>query len=109
MVSLGATVIDRGPWFGQFQLRYFGPRPLVEDNSQRSKATTLAYLRVGYKVDKNLKLALDVFNLFDRRGSDVDYYYYASCLRGEPAQGVNDTHFHLVEPRSLRLSLAASF
>ena len=50
-----------------------------------------------------------MFNLFDRRGSDVDYYYYALCLRGEPAQGVNDTHFRLVEPRSLRLSLAASF
>ena len=38
-------VTDCGPWFGQFQLRYFGPRPLIEDNSQRSKATTLAYLR----------------------------------------------------------------
>ncbi|MEO8057689.1 MAG: TonB-dependent receptor [Burkholderiales bacterium] len=108
VVSLGATVVDLGPWFGQFQVRYFGPRPLIEDNSQRSNATTLAYLRVGYKIDKNLKLALDVFNLFDRKGSDIDYYY-ASRLKGEPAEGVNDTHFHPVEPRSLRLSLTASF
>ena len=78
------------------------------DNSQRSKATTLAYLRVGYKIDKNLKLSLDVFNLFDSKGSDIDYYY-ASRLKGEPAEGVNDTHFHPVEPRSLRLSLTANF
>ena len=74
VVSLGATVVDLRPWFGQFQLRYFGPRPLIEDNSQRSKATTLIYLRVGYKIDKNLKLSLDVFNLFDRKGSDIDCY-----------------------------------
>jgi hypothetical protein len=108
VVSLGVTVLDRGPWFGHFQLRYFGPRPLIEDNSQRSQSTTLAYLRVGYKVAANAKVALDVFNLFDRQASDIDYYY-ASRLKGEPAGGVNDRHFHPVEPRRLRLSLSASF
>ena len=108
VVSLGATLTERGPWFGQFQLRYFGPRPLIEDNSQRSKATTLAFLRLGYKIASDLKLALDVFNLFDRKASDIDYYY-ASRLPGEPPEGVNDVHFHPVEPRSVRLTLTASF
>jgi outer membrane receptor protein involved in Fe transport len=108
VASFGATVTEFGPWFGQFQLRYFGPRPLIEDNSQRSKATTLAYLRAGYKVTKDVKVALDVFNLFDRKGSDIDYYY-ASRLQGEPADGVNDIHFHPVEPRSARLTLTANF
>ncbi len=108
VASLGATVTEYGPWFGHFQLRYFGPRPLVENNSQRSQATTLAYLRVGYRISKGTRLALDVFNLFDRKGSDIDYYY-ASRLTGEPAEGVNDIHFHPVEPRSLRLTLHTSF
>ncbi|HEV7915505.1 MAG TPA: TonB-dependent receptor, partial [Albitalea sp.] len=108
VLSLGATVIDRGPWFGQFQLRYFGPRPLIEDNSQRSKAATLAYLRAGYRINPNMKIALDVFNLFDREASDIDYFY-ASRLRGEAAEGVPDVHFHPVEPRSVRLSLVMSF
>jgi outer membrane receptor protein involved in Fe transport len=108
VVSLGATLTGYGPWFGQFQVRYFGPRPLIEDDSQRSKATTLAYLRVGYKITPDLKLALDVFNLFDRQASDIDYYY-ASRLPGEPAAGVNDIHFHPVEPRSFRLTLTANF
>ncbi len=108
VASFGATVTDLGPWFGQFQLRYFGPRALDESNAQRSKATTLAYLRAGYRLNKNLKLALDVFNLFNRRGSDIDYWY-ASRLKGEPAGGVGDIHFHPVEPRSLRLSLIANF
>jgi outer membrane receptor protein involved in Fe transport len=108
VVSLGATVIDRGPWFGQFQLRYFGPRPLVEDDSQRSASTTLASMRVGYKFTPRLKLALDVFNLFDRKASDIDYYY-ASRLPGEPAGGVADRHFHPVEPRTFRLTLTANY
>ena len=108
VASLGATVADLGPWFGQFQLRYFGPRPLEENNEFRSKATTLAYLRVGYKINPKLRVALDVFNLFDREASDIDYYY-ASRLKGEPAGGVNDIHFHRVEPRSVRLTLSASF
>ena len=108
VASLGATVTDLGPWFGQFQLRYFGPRALDENNAHRSKATTLAYLRAGYKVSKNVKLAVDVFNLFDREGSDIDYYY-ASRLKGEPAEGVNGIHFHPVEPRSVRVSLIANF
>jgi len=108
VASFGATVTEYGPWSGQFQLRYFGPRPLIEDNSQRSKATTLAYLRVGYRVNKDVKMMLEVFNLFDRQASDIDYYY-ASRLKGEPAEGVNDLQFHPVEPRSVRLSLVANF
>ncbi len=108
VVSLGATVTELGPWFGQFQVRYFGPRPLIEDGSQQSKATTLAYLRAGYKVNKDMKVSVDVFNLFNRKASDIDYYY-ASRLPGEAAGGVNDIHFHPVEPRSVRVMLTANF
>jgi hypothetical protein len=106
--TFGATVADRGPWFGQFQLRYFGPRALTEDNSQRSKSTVLASLRVGYKISKDVKLAFDVFNLFNRSASDIDYFY-TSRLRGEPTAGVADIHFHPVEPRAVRFTVSASF
>ena len=108
VASVGATVEGYGPWFGQFQLRYFGPRPLTEDDSVRSKATTLAYLRVGCKITPNVRLAIDVFNLFDRKASDIDYFY-ASRLQGEPLAGVEDVHFHPVEPRRIRASLIANF
>lgn len=108
VASFGATLTELGPWSAQFQLRYFGPRALDENNAHRSKAMTLAHLRVGHKLRPNLRLALDVFNLFDREGSDIDYYY-ASRLKGEPAAGVDDLHFHPVEPRSLRVSLTANF
>ncbi len=105
--SLGLTYSGDAPWFGHFQLRHFGPRDLLEDGSVRSKATTLAYLRVGYRISPRLRVALDVFNLFDARASDIDYLY-ESRLANE-AGGVTDRHFHPVEPRSLRLTVTTSF
>jgi outer membrane receptor protein involved in Fe transport len=108
VLSFGATVTDTGRWSGAFQLRYFGPRPLVEDGSVRSRATAIAYLRTGYRVARDWQLAMDVFNLFDRQASDVDYYY-ASRLPGEPAEGVSDLHFHPVEPRTARVTLRRTF
>jgi len=48
-----------------------------------------------------------VFNLFNRKLSDIDYYY-ASQLRDETAP-VNDIHFHPVEPRSARIALIGNF
>ena len=43
-----------------------------------------------------------------QRASDIDYYY-ASRLPGEAQDGVNDRHFHPVEPRSARLTLSYAF
>ncbi|MCX7290162.1 TonB-dependent receptor [Janthinobacterium sp.] len=108
VASFGVTVTDQGPWSGAFQLRYFGPRPLIEDNSVRSASTTLAYARVAYQLNRRTRLSLDVFNLFNKRASDIDYYY-ASRLPGEAQDGVNDRHFHPVEPRSARLTLSYAF
>jgi hypothetical protein len=108
VVSAGIAVNDAGPWSGSFQLRHFGPRALIEDNSVRSKATTLAYARVGYRLSPVWRLSLDVFNLFDRKASDIDYYY-RSRLPGEPAEGVQDVHFHPVEPRTVRFTVSTRF
>ncbi len=108
VASFGVTVTDQGPWSGAFQLRYFGPRPLIEDNSVRSASTTLAYARVAYQLNRRTRLSLDVFNLLNKRASDIDYYY-ASRLPGEAADGASDRHFHPVEPRSVRLTLAYAF
>ena len=101
MHSLVATAENDGPWSGHVQLRYFGPRPLDENNASRSKATTLACLRVVYKINKNARVAVDVFNRFNRERSDIDYLY-RSRLNGEPAAGVNDIHFHRVAPCSVQ-------
>jgi outer membrane receptor protein involved in Fe transport len=108
VLSFGATVRNAGAWSGSFQLRHFGPRPLLEDASVTSRATTLAYARAAYQLGRRTSVALDIFNLFDKKASDIDYYY-RSRLPGEAAEGVDDIHFHPVERRSFRLTLAHHF
>ena len=55
-----------------------------------------------------MRVALDVYNLFDAEASDVDYAY-TSRLAGEPGDGVNDIHFHATLPRTARLALIVGF
>lgn len=108
----GIAVHDLNGWaknlFGGLRLRYFGPRPLTQDNLVKSKATTLLYANLGYHLTDSLTLGLDVFNLLDAEVSDIDYFY-TSRLPGEPLTGVEDFHIHPSEPREFRLSLTAHF
>jgi outer membrane receptor protein involved in Fe transport len=108
IASAGVVFGYETGWFGTLKLRYFGPRPLIEDDSVRSGATALVNARLGYKFENGLRLHLDVLNLLNSQASQIDYYY-ASRLPGEPAEGVNDIHFHPVEPFALRLTAAATF
>ena len=107
VASLALAVDGIAPYFGALQLRYFGPRPLIEDNSVRSKSTATLNGRVGYKFNPKLKLELEGFNLTNRKDSAIEYYY-ASQLKGEAAP-VSDIHFHPIETRSFRLTLTANF
>ena len=102
---------------GSLVTRYFGPRPLIEDNSVRSQSTLLWNMRVGYRFDPRTRLSLDVLNLFNRQAHDIDYFY-CSGLRSDAAGstcrdgttgGRDDIHFHPVEPRALRLTLALNY
>src|SRR5262249_12036287 len=108
VVSAGVTVDSLHNLVGSVRLRYFGPRPLIEDNSVRSKATSLVNLEGGYKLSKSVRVLVDVFNLFDAKDSDIDYYY-ASRLPGEPAGGVDDIHLHPTLPRTARVNLVVGF
>lgn len=103
VASIGAVVEREQGWFSSVRLRYFGPRSLIEDNSVRSNSSVLVNGRLGYRYDKSLTLSLDVLNLFDRKVSDIDYYY-ESQLMGESAP-VADIHTHPAEPRTLRFTL----
>ena len=108
VASAGVTFGEKTGWFGALKVRYFGPRPLIEDDSVRSSATTLVNGRIGYNFDNGMRLWLEGFNLLNTKASQIDYYY-TSRLPGEPAGGINDIHFHPVEPMVVRLTLAATF
>ena len=108
VASLAMSIDDLGPYYGGLQLRYFGPRPLIEDNSVRSKSTITLNGRIGYKITPKARINLEGYNLTNRKESAIDYYY-TSRLPGEPAEGVNDVHFHPIESRSFRLNLIVNF
>ena len=108
VASLAMSIDDFGPYYGGLQLRYFGPRPLIEDNSVRSKSTTTLNGRIGYKISPRARLNLEGYNLTNRKDSAIDYYY-TSRLPGEPQGGINDVHFHPIESRSFRLNLMVNF
>jgi outer membrane cobalamin receptor len=98
---------DNG-FFGSLRLRYFGKRPLIEDSSVESDPTTVANLRVGYTYD-NLTFKVDLLNLFDSNDHDIDYFY-ASRLAGETElDGIEDIHYHVIEPRTVRASVSYAF
>lgn len=107
VASLGVTVKDIGRWSGTVHARYFGPRPLIEDNSVRSQSSVIFSARASYKFDAKTSVNFDVFNLFDRKVNDIEYYY-PSQLRNETSP-VNDIHFHPAEPRSARLALVMHY
>ena len=91
----------------QATVRWLGPAPLVEDNSARSRASTVVNLAYARTLGR-ATLQAELLNAFDARDNDITYFY-ASRLPGEPAKSVEDTHFHPFEPRQVRVGLKYVF
>jgi hypothetical protein len=107
VASIAVTARELGPWSASLQWRYLGAGALIEDNSQRSRPAITTNLRVGRKIGRGSELTLDVFNLFDRKVNDIEYFY-ESQLPGEGA-AVADRHVHPAEPRTLRVTWKVDF
>ena len=99
---IDACVTAQSPWgfFAAVRARHFGESPLVEDDSARSPAYTTIDLQLGYRPSERWLLALDVFNVFDVKWNDIEYYY-VSRLRNE-ASPQPDYVIHPGIPRTLR-------
>jgi outer membrane receptor protein involved in Fe transport len=107
VVAAGITYTADSGFFGGLRLRYFGPRPLIEDNSFRSGETILLGAQIGYRFNKTWTLTADIFNLLNRRDHDIDYAYESRVRPGDaPA---TQLHFHPVEPIQARFALTARF
>jgi len=107
VASIGVAAEHPSGWFGGARFRHFGAASLIEDNSERSDPTTLVNVEMGYHFNRHVKASVALFNVFDSEDNDITYFY-ESQLAGEAAP-VGDKHFHPVEPRTLRVTLAATF
>jgi hypothetical protein len=108
VASVGLNLLDIRGFSGELRYRYFGPRPLIEDDSVRSAASSLLNARIGYRLTPRVRLNFDLFNALDASVSDIDYFY-RSRLSGEADDGVDDVHFHPVEKRTFRVGVTTSF
>lgn len=94
-----AGQFDNGA-YTSLRVRHFGPRPLIESGEVESESSTVWNLAVGYR-KASFDLRLEALNLFDSEDDDITYFY-ASRLPREPAGGIDDVHFHPIEPRMIR-------
>lgn len=107
VISAGITYRADCGFFGSVRLRYFGPRPLIEDNTVRSDDTILVNAQVGYQFNKTWTATVEVLNLLDRKDHDIDYYYESQTTPGGAPN--EEIHFHPVEPIQVRAALTARF
>lgn len=107
VVSAGLTYRGASGLFGSVRLRYFGPRPLLENDGVRSPETILVNAQVGYQFNQTWTATVEVLNLLDRKDHDISYYYESRTTPGGIAR--EEVHFHPVEPIQVRAALSARF
>ncbi|HEU5124426.1 MAG TPA: TonB-dependent receptor [Verrucomicrobiae bacterium] len=107
VVAAGISYHADNGLFASLRLRYFGPRPLVEDNSFKSHETILLNAQVGYHINRTWTVSAEILNLLDRRDHDIDYAYESRISRN--ARSRTEIHFHPVEPIQIRFALTAKF
>ncbi len=107
VIAAGISYHPAKGLFGGLRLRYFGPRPLIEDDTFRSGETILLSGQIGYRFNPTWTLTAEVFNVLDRRDHDIDYAYESRVRPGDAA--VTQRHYHPVEPIQARFALTARF
>ena len=107
VLSAAITKQTSQGYLASLRVRYFGESPLIEDGSIESEGSMILNSRIGYQ-DERFAAYLDILNLLDSDDNDITYFY-PSRLPGEAAEGVEDIHYHIIEPRTIRAYLQIRF
>jgi hypothetical protein len=102
--SAGPSVRLPDGLFANLRYRYFGPRYLIEDGSQSSRATNLFELSTGYECQR-YTFNLTIINLFNSNGHDIDFFtqsFYPNF--GDTVNPTSDIHFKPLMPFAVRAS-----
>ncbi len=103
-----ATAKDFGPWSAAIEERYIGSYPASQDGSITSPSSLVTNVRVQRVLYPDVKLSLDLLNLFNLQYFDIVYQQDYRTSPGGPAVATG-TSVHPGEPRTLRLSLDVTF
>ncbi len=105
-VSAATTLHTPSGWTASLLVSSLGKRESIDDGTG-VKPSTFVNARLARSLSKSTRLTLDVFNVFDRRAADFDYF---SAARLWNAPGAADSFlFNPAAPRGFRLKLRTTF
>jgi len=103
--SAGATFRGPGNWRAKLFVSDLGSG--AEDEGPLLRSNTTVGAQLSLRLTRSARVNVDVFNVFDRKSGDVDYFTGARIFR-QP--GTLDGYLsHPGEGRGFRLSLTARF
>jgi hypothetical protein len=105
--TAGATMKAPNGWSASLFVSSFGPRQTVEDNAAQVKSSSFVNARLSRNLSKQTRLSVDVFNIFDHRLGNVDYFS-TTRVWAQPGAGDNFL-FNPAEPRGFRVKLRTTF
>lgn len=109
VLQAGVTFQQKQGWFGAARLRFFGERPLLEDKSVIADSAQLVNLNLGYGFESGLTIKLAILNALDSKDHDIDYFYSSRLFNEAASAEVDDLHYHILQPRSARLTVMYAF
>ena len=104
----GVTVQNLGPWTASISAALL--RPAHADRGRQREVELDHGVQPAGHLPRSIpqtRIRFDVFNLFDARRTTSRTTTRHGC-RGEPADGVNDFHFHPMESRTVAHRTAAT-
>ena len=106
-VNAGATVRNGSKWSASLFVKYLGARTPVEEDAMRLRSSTTVGAQFASRLSKTTRLTVDVFNVFNQRTGDVDYF--AASRLWAPPGTVDGFLFHPAAPRGFRALLTTRF
>lgn len=106
VIQAGITAQLSGAWQASLRYRYYDKRPLNESGSVKSDDAQMLNAKLSYQ-QKTWYVDLSLLNVLDSDDHDVSYLY-ESQLPSE-ADAVEDIHYHVFEPRSVRVAIGYKF
>lgn len=106
-MNAGATVRNGSKWSASLFVKYLGERTAMEEDALRLRSSTTVGAQFTTRLDKRTRLTVDVFNVFNQRAGDLDYFA-ASRLWRQPGT-VDGFLFHPAAPRGFRALLSTRF
>ena len=106
VVSAGTTMVVPSGWRASLFVSHLAAQPSVNDDFARIRPSTFVGARLSRPLSKSMRLSFDVFNVFDRKAPEFDYF---ANLHGAPSIDTDNYLFSPGEQRGFRIGLKKSF